>query len=237
MEPKTLVDILVNLASLEESLQLTAGKLAQGRKRERMLTELQGEYVEDADEATEVHLNLDMSVRGGQAEIRVVEARIQDRKIKLVGLSDRRQVRALQEEISNLERTLDKLETRTLEEMDRETASSGEAESARLVSHWKGQESAREMEAIRTERRALAAAAGEHEAELERVVHLLPPSEMRTVLRLRSKLDLSVVHHHNGACTGCFHQLPAQQVIDVDRGRAVVRCPSCMRFIVHRPWV
>jgi len=236
MEPKTLVDILVNLASLEEDLQLTAGKLAQGRKREKLLTELQGEYAEDADEAEAAHLSLDLSVRGGEAEIRRVEARIRDRRDKLVGLTDRRQVRALQEEISSLERKVDQLETRTLEEIDRQETSSSEATDARVVSHWKGQESARELEAIRAERQTLNAARKEDSAELERVIHLLPDAEMRTVQRLRSKLDLSVVHHHNGACTGCFHQLPAQQAIDVDRGRAVVRCPSCMRYIVHRPW-
>ncbi len=72
--------------------------------------------------------------------------------------------------------------------------------------------------------------------DLERLLGMLPPGENRAVIRLREKLGQAVVHHQDGACLGCFNQLPQQQAIVVEQGRIVVRCPSCMRFIVHRSW-
>ncbi len=72
--------------------------------------------------------------------------------------------------------------------------------------------------------------------DMGRLISMLPPTEGRAVVRLREKLDQAVVHHHEGACQGCFHQLPQQQALSVDSGRSIVRCPSCMRFLVHRSW-
>jgi len=156
-----------------------------------------------------------------------------DKRDRRVGLTDRRQHRALGMEITALEKKLEELELAALaaleasEEGDREA---GEARRAakRVADRTPAPDPAADH---RT-----AAAAVELQQEIERLVSLLPPDIGRHVARLRQRGDRAVVWVDEGVCTGCFAQLPAQQGIAAKLGRVLVRCASCSRFVVHRPW-
>jgi predicted nucleic acid-binding Zn-ribbon protein len=51
--------------------------------------------------------------------------------------------------------------------------------------------------------------------------------------RLREQYDQAVVRVEGRSCAGCGGQMPQQQAIDAARGKALVRCPSCARFVVR----
>ncbi|MCB1183680.1 hypothetical protein KDM41_09600, partial [bacterium] len=76
----------------------------------------------------------------------------------------------------------------------------------------------------------------DHEVEIARLLALLPPAVRRHVERLHGGGRRAVVWVAGGACGGCFGQLPAQQAIDADKGKSLVRCAGCARYVVHRPW-
>jgi len=65
---------------------------------------------------------------------------------------------------------------------------------------------------------------------------MLPVDVGRHVQRLRGKHDRAVAWVDEGTCTGCYAHLPAQLGIAAGRGRELVRCASCARYVVHRPW-
>ena len=81
-----------------------------------------------------------------------------------------------------------------------------------------------------------AAALVEIEADSERLLKMLPEAVARHARRLRQRDGMSVAYLSDRACGSCFGQLPMQQGVAVSRGSRYVRCPSCSRFIVHRPW-
>ncbi len=70
------------------------------------------------------------------------------------------------------------------------------------------------------------------EAKRQELVGKLDPKIRQRYERiLRSKGDMAVVSLVDGACGGCFYQIPAQRVGDVRRGTLVI-CEGCGRMIV-----
>jgi predicted nucleic acid-binding Zn-ribbon protein len=236
MEPQILVNILLEISELEDLLLEASQTLSRNSDLTFTLDELQEEYEADAAEAARKNEGTEITVRGLEKEIRQVEELLKVKRELAVGLTDRRQSRAVHDEIRTLENRLDRLEDQTINLLDKQELIKTEAEDSRNESRAHGAKSKTKQEAMAADNTVLSQRTLHINRELERLVSMLPPSESRAVIRLREKLDQAVVHHHEGACQGCFNQLPQQQAIQVDLGRAVVRCPSCMRFLVHRSW-
>lgn len=236
MEAKILVNILVEIAELEE-LRL---KALRTRTRNDELTfslhELQAEYEKDAADAARRNQGAELTVRGLETEIRQVSELVKVKEDLIIGVTDRRQLRALNEEISGLKRRLDRLEDETIGLLDQQDELKTESVSSASESQDHGRSSVKAQQDMAQQSAKLAEQKVHIEEELQRLQDMLPVADKRTVLRLREKLDQAVVHHHEGACQGCFNTLPRQQAISVDQGSTVVRCPSCMRYIVHRSW-
>lgn len=236
MEKKVLIELLVEIAELEQ-LRVEAASTVQRHDEIRFsLEELQTEYEKDAAEAAEANRRAQVTVRGLEREIQQVEELLEIKRRMEVGLTDRRQLRALHEEIGNLTRRLENLEDQTIALLEKEDALGAAEQESTGESDRHGQKVAREVESRRRESQALEQRLQHIDAELARLLGMLPDAERRHVQRLRTKLDQSVVHLQDGACLGCFHCLPQQQALDVERGRALARCPSCMRYVVHRSW-
>ncbi len=236
MDPKTLVNILVEIAELEE-LQVQAQQtIVRNERKDHDLAELQAEYEADAQAAAAEAGTRGRDFRTINREVKETEARLADRRDRLIGVSDRRQHRALTEEISSLENRLERLEEEAILILEAEETDTEAAEAVRQESREMEARAQAEHEAMGAESRTMADRLANIELDLNRLVGMLPEAEKRHVTRLRGKLDRSVVFQHNGACRGCFNQLPVQEAINVDRGRTLVRCPSCLRYIVHRPW-
>lgn len=236
MEEKIVLNILVELAGLEEEMIAARALQARNRDREQSLGELQEEYRQDEDEAARSGVDCEIRFRNREGEILQVETLLKDRRVRLGALTETRQVEAMQHEIAQLEQRLDALETRALELLDEAGETNREVEEARRQTlRLEGQRQA-QRETMRSDSTRAAAAEQELQQEIERLVGLLPAPVSRHVQRLRQGLEQSVVYLAGGACGGCFGQLPAQQGIAAEKGSGLVRCASCSRYVVHRPW-
>jgi len=117
------------------------------------------------------------------------------------------------------------------EETSEEAAAEAHADRVRQAERSRSELTALEVAARKAER-----AVDELEAEMARVLAALPPDVSRHVARLQRRYPRAVVRVVDGACGGCFGQLPPQSGVDAEQGRIAVRCPSCARYIVHPPW-
>lgn len=236
MDERVTIDLLVEIAGLEEKLAVAESTLAHHTRRTRDLRELQAEYEEDAAEARRGDQDANTRLRGKENEIRATEAALALKREQVVGCCDSRQYQAFQLEIAGLEQKLNRLEDEALALLaEVEQAGAGRAAAKRDQARQadQGQSEISEMAA---EARQATAARDELVVELADRIQLLPVVIRRHVLRLREHGDRAVVRVEGGACGGCFGQLPAQLGIDADKGRAVVRCAGCACYVVHRDW-
>jgi predicted nucleic acid-binding Zn-ribbon protein len=236
LDDKIVINVLVELAGLEEELIAARALQARNRDREASLGDLQEEYRRDEDEAAKTGVETEVRFRNREGEILQTEQLLADRRARLAGLGDPRQIEALRHEITQMEQRLDALETRALELLDEAGDTNRDAETARQETREQEDRRLREQGAMRDASAQAAAAEKELELEIERLVGLLPPAVLRHVRRLKRGLDQSAVFVSGGACGGCFGQLPAQQGIAAENGSSLIQCASCSRYVVHRPW-
>lgn len=235
-DPRIVIDALVNLAGQEETLAEARSALSRGEKRRRDQRELAAEYAADGDGADHARRRAESGFRARAREIRALEDSLHAKRALLVGLADRRQHRALTEEIAALEQKLGRLETEAYELLDEAEVHSSEADEAKRGEARAADARTEAETELAAARERAAAAEAEASEEIARLVALLPPDVARHVGRLRSRGDRSVVYLRDGACGGCLGLLPRQQAIAVSKGRVLVRCASCSRYVVHRPW-
>ncbi len=236
MDEKVLINILVEMAGLDEKLAAADHTLEHHTDRERDLRELQVEYEDDATVAHDRDLDVNVLLRAKENDIRTAEAGLVHKKAQLAAVTDTRQRTAVQKEIVDLQQ---KLATAEDEALTLLTAVEAAADGSREADGDLARQSGRSQNEIsRMDEETVQATVTRTEllAERERLLSLLPEAVKRHVQRLQKSRGQSVVHLESGACGGCFGQLPAQVAIDVDKGRTVVRCPSCARYIVHRSW-
>lgn len=236
LETKVLINLLVELAEAEAGLLEAEQVQARQAVRTRNLDELQEEMRHDAENAEAAEQVLQRRLRACESDIATVEETLAERRRRITTLGDPRQIAAVKQEIEALERRLSELEGQALALMDEVGEGVGQAAEARR--QWREQENRRldahrKLEAGADRSVALQ---GRWNEEIERLAALLPPDLQRQVRRLRGGLDRAVVFLENQACGGCFAQLPPQRAIAAERGSEVVRCESCSRYVVHRPW-
>lgn len=231
-----MLNLMVELAGLEEELAAARATIAHHGRRDRHLRSLQDEYVADAENAAAAEKGAEVDLRRTEGRIRDVESALARKRAQVGAVGDPRQYRALQDEIGNLEAELDRLETSGLELLDdvrRKDTAAGEARRDRDAQESRGTE---ELDQMRREMEMARAAEEEIVQEIDRLTGLLPDVESRHVKRLMANLPQAVVRVQSGACGGCFSQLPAQQAIDAEQGKALVRCGSCSRYVVRKSW-
>lgn len=236
MEPRVLINLLVELATAEADLLEARQEQDRQAVRTCSLDDLQEEMRHDAEEAEAAQQDLQRRLRACEAEMAEVEQTLTIRRDRLRTLGDAKQIAAVKQEIVALESRLSGLEAQALTLMDEAGEGRGEADEARR--QWREQERRRLDAHDRMDAGADRARALEEQltADIERLAAMLPPDIQRQVRRLRGGLDRAVVFLESRACGGCFAQLPAQRAIAAERGSEIVRCDSCSRFVVHRPW-
>lgn len=231
-----MLNLMVELAGLEEELAEATATLVHHSRRDLHLRQLQTEYEADAAQAVAKGRDAAVSLRGTEARIQDIEAALAHKRDQVDGISDRRQYKALQAEIKALDKELDRLETRAIELMDdvgRRDRQAGQAEGERDTQEDRGSE---ELARMAEETNRARAAEQEIISEIDRLIGLLPDKIARHAIRLRTQYPQAVVRVQEGACGGCFSRFPTQQGIDAEKGRALVRCPACARFVVHKSW-
>ena len=80
------------------------------------------------------------------------------------------------------------------------------------------------------------AARQEIQDEVARLIALLPANVGSLLQRLRSRGGRSVVRLADVACGECGSRLPTQLKSSVERGRRLVRCTGCFRYLVRPSW-
>jgi predicted nucleic acid-binding Zn-ribbon protein len=236
MDPAVLLNMMVELAGLEEELAAARAVLAHHGKRDRHLRELRDEYAADAAAAETAGQDAAVNLRRTEGRIRDVEAALVHKRDQIIGVSDRRQYKAMQTEIRTLEAELEKLETAGLEILESSEQSDESAEEARVDLDRQAIRGAEEIARMEAETVKARAAEEEITEEIERLVAIMPQAEARHVARLREQYGRAAVRVQGGACGGCFGQLPVQVGIDAEQGRSLVRCASCARYVVRKSY-
>jgi|GEM_PF-2102069 len=236
MDPSVLVNLMVEMAGLEEELVAVRATLDHHRQREKHLRELQAEYQADTVEAESAGQDAAVRLRMTEGRIRDIEGSLARKKNQLGGVSDDRQFKALQGEIHALAEELDRLETLGLELIEKAGGLDRETEQVRRETGDQKDRGTAEIDTMAAESERAMAAEKEIVQEIERLIGIMPAAEARHVARLRTQYDQAVVRVQSGACGGCFGQLPVQQGLDAEQGRALVRCASCARYVVRRSW-
>jgi predicted nucleic acid-binding Zn-ribbon protein len=236
MDPLVLLNLMVELAGLEEELVDASAVLAHNSRREIHLRDLHQEYVDDAAAAEAEGRNAAVTLRQTEVLIRQIEATLERKKDQIGKVQDKRQYQAVQDEIKSLEAELERLETAGLELLDSSDRKDGDVEQAQVDLNLQSGRGDEEMTQMATESSKANAAEEEIVQEIDRLIGMMPQAEGRHVARLRGQYDQAVVRVENGACGGCFGQFPVQVGIDAAQGRALVRCSSCARFVVRKSW-
>jgi predicted nucleic acid-binding Zn-ribbon protein len=236
VEPRVVVDILVELGSREHELSEFAARADRGRKEARDRQELLAELDEDARLAAGEVDEAEAAFRRRDRELRELEAKLAERRDRLVGLADRRQHRAVSEEIAALEARIDQLETEAIGDLEEAAARRRTAGRAGGVRDDLAARDLARHDDLAAEVDRAEAGLQEIRAEIARLVGLLPPDVGRHAARLQKRDGHAVAWIDKGACTGCGMLLPPQEAAAAERGRAVVRCPACVRFVVRRRW-
>lgn len=230
MDNAVFVDLMVELAGLEEELLEVHGQRAARTRRLRELT-LRGEIAEESEQAADEAGRLAAAgYRGSAAELRDAEDLLARKRDQVIGVSDRRQYQALQKEIADLERRLDALETSALEFL--EVPADGESPARTEVFAAQGAE----VEQIKAAEEKAALAEAEILGEIGRLIAMVPPVHSGHLKRLRGQYPQAAVRVVDRACSGCGGQLPHQQALDAASGKFAVRCPSCARFVVRKSY-
>lgn len=236
MDPLVLLNLMVEMAGLEEELASARAVLAHHGRRDRHLRELMAEYVDDTAEAAAGVREMAVALRRTEGRIKEIEDLLARKRGRLARAIDTRQQQALQDEILNLEAELDSQETEGLELLEMLREQDRGAGEARRDGERQAHRGTEEIEKMAAEADRSRAAEKEITQEIERLIGIMPTSEGRHVARLRTQYEQAVVRVQSGACGGCFSQLPIQQGLDAEQGRALVRCASCARYVVRKSW-
>jgi predicted nucleic acid-binding Zn-ribbon protein len=236
LDNEMVLNILVEMAGLEEELADARATQAHHAERDLHLRQLQEEYEADATQVEDESRQAATTLRGAEGRIQDIEAVLARKRDQVIGISDRRQYQALQNEIRALETELDRLETQAIELMEdvgRKDRQTRQADRERDTQADRGS-----AELARMDKETVQAQAAEEEilGQIARLMSMLPDPVARHLARLRTQHSRSVVRVQDGACGGCFSLLPTQQGIDAARGHALVRCNSCSRYVVRKSW-
>jgi hypothetical protein len=223
---------LTNLARAEARLERARGQASAAVRRQSLGAGLAAELGAEASAA-----------RARQAaalrEARALETRLREREAALTRLRERqRQVQneregaALARETAIVEAELGPLAEQALEALERAELLQVEARTS-------------ESEAVERQTSAAEAAPAATRAEAAAAMRIaalsgevaacdaqLPPDVAATVAKLRGAVPPPVVAIEGGACGGCGARPPLQRALDVERGRLLLRCQGCGRYLV-----
>ncbi len=236
MDDKILVDLMVQLAGLEAERCRCQAALAKDVGAAELLVGLREEYVADAGNADVRLAESRAKQRKAEGELVALENTLDRKRTLLEASTDSRESLALQREIQGLEIRQDTLLAdayRLLEQVEKRDSDAGTLSSECVEQE---RQSVAKLKAIESQRALLAEALPEIEEEIRRLHSAAPSVVAKHLTRLWAKDLQATVFEKEGACSGCGFQLRPQQALTVQHGKELVRCPSCARFVVHRPW-
>lgn len=232
MDLKVVHAMLAEIAALEERLEAAGDARERHTRRDDHLGALGRELAADAVAARLAVEQAEATLRRLDRELAGVEADLASRRQRLAAVADARQATAVRQEAEALARRREGLEAEALGLLQTLEAAEAAVDEAEDDAGRQDGRTRLELGALAAaaERGAEAAAAGQ--AELERLLTLLPPELGRHLRRLRGRGERGVAIVRGAACGGCFGQLPAALLADMERRRVVGRCPGCGRVVI-----
>lgn len=231
MEQTVLINLMAELAEMEEQRTQTRARLERCVRRRRQLAEVRVEEAAEAREAAASARRHAAGFHNAELRVKAAEADLARRRERLRAAGDERQAAALRREIAALEAQLDQLLEQACALM---AEGGGQGEGPPVAAGGDPQEADGGLNA--GEIRRLELEGTRIDQQIARLVGMVPADVARHVQRLWGQGGHAVVFVQEGACGGCCGRLPVQQGIAVARGKAMVRCPACARYIVHRPF-
>jgi predicted nucleic acid-binding Zn-ribbon protein len=215
-----------------EDAQKTVARASQKNRDDE---ELLQEYQNDLAVAQGAEDQLAPRIRKHEREIQDLEAKIVHKRQQQDLVRDNKEYKALSDEITRLREKIDTEETTVLQLIEK-----GEKQQKRIADL--EAELVAKREEMATRRRELENAVVKAEAtqeemkrEIDTCLAQLDNEISVNLSRMSGNLPLPVVWMDKEACGGCHAQFPQQIAIEVSRGRTVVRCQACGRYVVDRP--
>jgi len=236
VDEKILLNLLVEFAAIEDLVTAATYAQQQRASRTRDLSELKAEYEEEAAEAVTNDRSAKAQLKGKELEIKAAEVSLALKQEQLVGISDSRQLRALNDEIISLKQRLIKLEDEAIAWLEALEAAENQRSEISAESEFAAERGVREQHTLDEKGAAADSKLPHLQDELDRLLAMMPEGTRRHVLRLRKNGEQAIARIEGGACGGCFSLLPPQQGVDAERGKGVVKCAGCARFVVHHQW-
>lgn len=176
--------------------------------------------------------NLKKELRDKEGEVQTLKEQIGNRRGKLTDVKTNKEYTALLSEIDLLQAKIGQNEERQLAIMEEvETQNGALKEKKNLVEaekrNFEEVQKQKELEKIR-----LGEATAEELAKRDEVAGQLDPKLAQQYDRLISsgKPD-AVVAYKSQACQSCYARLTPQEEVLLRRGRDVISCPQCSRFL------
>ncbi len=175
-------------------------------------------------------------VKAGQKQSIVdkqdAKERLADYKNNLLSLKTNEEYRAMLQQISTVEQMIDDLDSRSIELMYKEDATTLEIETARKILDRSVQRAEKRKEFLQTEKRDLEQEVESLQVAREKRVTGVNIRFLRKYEQLRAVgKGLAVVGLIGGACGGCMTNIPPQSAVEIASG-ATFTCPICGRFVV-----
>jgi predicted nucleic acid-binding Zn-ribbon protein len=223
---------LTTLARFEEELEEVRNRQQWAVSQQSLLTAALEEQLEEIAAAQAQETRINKQVRALEREIEDIQTRVDRLRQQRDQVKDNKIYQALTAEIANLGQEIDRRETEILQAIERDEVQEQEvtrqqAERDRLQVEIKERREELATIVVRAE-----AAQAELEREIATCHSQLPPTVASTVDRLRTSLVLPVVRLDGEACGGCHAQFPTQVSLAITKGRSVVRCQACGRYVV-----
>ena len=163
-----------------------------------------------------------------QAKARRRELELQQFRVK-----NNTEYQALTKEIEEMRRRSSEFEEQGLAILTQEEESQAEITRLSDLVNQEEQRVAQTRERLANERKTLEEALELSTRGREELVGRLQPKvRVRYERILKSKGDVAVVTVVNGACGGCFYQMPPQRLTEVKKRRALIVCEGCGRILV-----
>jgi len=226
---------LVTLARCYEAMDDAQKTVARASRKNRNDEELLLEYEDDLASARQNEEQGAPQLRKHEREIQDLEAKIVHKRQQQDLVRDNKEYKALSDEIARLREQIDAEETTILqliEQSEKQQKRIADLD-AELVAK-RDEISTRHMAQKRTVTKA-EATQEEMKREIETCLSQLESEISVNLIRMSKSMPLPVVWMDKEACGGCHAQFPKQTAIEISRGRTVVRCQACGRYVVERP--
>lgn len=223
-------------------IELSQADLKHHRLRERY--EVIPKEIETHESALRLHSNaladheqryedLQRERRALERESDQAKARRREVELQQFRVKNNTEYQAFTKEIEEMRRRSSEFEEQGLAILAQEEEAQAEIQRLKEMIEQEKQRVAQTRERLEAERATLHDAlqlTGQARATL--VERLQPRVRVRYERILKSKGDMAVVAVANGACGGCFYQLPPQKLTEVKKGHTLILCEGCGRIQV-----